>query len=447
MDVKNLGPISSGSLKLAPLTILCGTNNQGKTYFSYALYGVMKKLPDLIVGFLDEEEYTILRSKGSFTLPRKEFNEKIIKIVSENFHSGKYNIFNKIFNSENDSFNDTEFLLLEEEIYSLLSLDKTTSSIIKVGNTTFLLESGEDNLTILITNDELDDFLSSNRIKTFVDVLIKNAIRKNISSFYIPAERLGINVFRSQLNSNKIEMLDAINNIINSEMRSKNSIENSLIKNLASINNVYPQPINDYLEFINGIQKYEIDDDNEVAMFIRENIIKGRFVIDSNTDKSYYRLRVGKKRYKTDLIPLHITSSSVKSIYGLDYLFEQIKLTQENFIIIDEPEMNLHPKNQLEFANLLDLIISKGIKVIISTHSDFLIRKVQNLMLKNEIEDNSIGLNSSNVKIYNFENSTISNIDLLADDEVFDNFNEIVDLIENEYLDLLEMKAQINSKK
>ena len=43
-SVRNLGPISQGTVELHPLTILIGKNNTGKTYMAQAIYAACKAL-------------------------------------------------------------------------------------------------------------------------------------------------------------------------------------------------------------------------------------------------------------------------------------------------------------------------------------------------------------------------------------------------------------------
>ena len=53
--------------------------------------------------------------------------------------------------------------------------------------------------------------------------------------------------------------------------------------------------------------------------------------------------------------------------------------------MIDEPELNLHPKNQCRIARLFARLIHMGIKVFITTHSDYIIKELNKLiMLSNE---------------------------------------------------------------
>jgi predicted ATP-dependent endonuclease of OLD family len=56
-------------------------------------------------------------------------------------------------------------------------------------------------------------------------------------------------------------------------------------------------------------------------------------------------------------------------------------------IVIEEPELNLHPALQSKLANLfLEVNQKYGIKLIIETHSEYLIRKTQLLVKENEFE-------------------------------------------------------------
>ena len=56
-------------------------------------------------------------------------------------------------------------------------------------------------------------------------------------------------------------------------------------------------------------------------------------------------------------------------------------------LIIDEPEINLHPKYQVMIARILAKIVNAGIRLIISTHSDYIIRELNNLIMLSSIKD------------------------------------------------------------
>lgn len=57
---------------------------------------------------------------------------------------------------------------------------------------------------------------------------------------------------------------------------------------------------------------------------------------------------------------------------------------REAVFIVEEPEANLHPNFQSKLADILVLLLSRGYKFIIETHSEYLIRKLQYLIAKQE---------------------------------------------------------------
>ena len=79
-----------------------------------------------------------------------------------------------------------------------------------------------------------------------------------------------------------------------------------------------------------------------------------------------------------------MTASIVKSLSSLVVYLKHIA-EPNDLIIIDEPEINLHPDNQIILTRLFAKLINKGFRFIISTHSDYIIREFNNLvMLSND---------------------------------------------------------------
>jgi predicted ATP-dependent endonuclease of OLD family len=51
--------------------------------------------------------------------------------------------------------------------------------------------------------------------------------------------------------------------------------------------------------------------------------------------------------------------------------------------MIDEPELNLHPENQRRIARLFSRMANIGIKVFLTTHSDYIIKELNTLIMLN----------------------------------------------------------------
>lgn len=452
MRFEKLGPIVSGEIEFSNLTILCGGNNQGKTYVSYTFYGIIENFPDLILGFFNNHEIEELKENGTLQYEKNEYIRRLSSHIHKKFKDKKNNILDDVFKSNNSNFNDTEIKFSNNEITKLLFLSTNMEVDANIGKEHKIKYTVDDNeVSILLMGDFKELNFSPKNYSFMLDTVLIKSIEKIVGSFYIPAERIGLNVFRSQLNDNKIETMDALSSIMHLEKRNKNpGVLNNFLKIFSETTTSFPKPINDYLKYINDINTYDSDDKNgsEIAVFIRENILKGKFTIDESDNTSYFRSKYGTTKYKKEAIPLHITSSSIKSIYGLDYFFEHLDKEKNYYLIIDEPEMNLHPSNQVEFANVLDMAVKHGLHVIISTHSDLLVKKVQNIILKNELDSvsNLDGLTKSNVNIYDFKDGAIHKVDIFNDNLVFENFNSTINSLEEEYLDLLDMKAIQNKE-
>jgi len=86
-------------------------------------------------------------------------------------------------------------------------------------------------------------------------------------------------------------------------------------------------------------------------------------------------------------IPMHFSSSAIKSLIEL-FFYIQHSAKKGDLLIIDEPELNLHPDNHMKIARLLAHLLNKGINIFITTHSDYLIKEINNLIrLNHKITD------------------------------------------------------------
>jgi len=67
-----------------------------------------------------------------------------------------------------------------------------------------------------------------------------------------------------------------------------------------------------------------------------------------------------------------IVSSMVKELAPL-VLYLHYLVAPNDWIIIDEPEMNLHPTVQIEFIEFLAMLVNAGLQVLITTQSPYIL--------------------------------------------------------------------------
>jgi predicted ATPase len=107
-------------------------------------------------------------------------------------------------------------------------------------------------------------------------------------------------------------------------------------------------------------------------------------------------------------VPVYVASSSIKSLFLIDLYINSLA-EKNGMLIIDEPELNLHPDNQRKMAGLLARLVNLGVKVLVTTHSDYLIRELNNrVMLNLEVENKE--------KI--MKSAKMTNLDLLKPERI-----------------------------
>lgn len=85
-----------------------------------------------------------------------------------------------------------------------------------------------------------------------------------------------------------------------------------------------------------------------------------------------------------------------------------------NIIIIENPEIHLHPQSQSNLAGFFAFIASKGIQLIIETHNDHLINRIRYEVFKENINSKDVIIHYKNHKA-SFEQISINNKGMFVD--------------------------------
>lgn len=92
--------------------------------------------------------------------------------------------------------------------------------------------------------------------------------------------------------------------------------------------------------------------------------------------------------YKTSNVemPISATASSIKEIAPLSLILHRL-LPKHTSLLFEEPEAHLHPAMQRKMADLLALFINAGASFQITTHSDYLLRRINELIILHQIKE------------------------------------------------------------
>ena len=115
----------------------------------------------------------------------------------------------------------------------------------------------------------------------------------------------------------------------------------------------------------------------ELAGRIERKMLKGG-VRYENSVMGYPIFSYKPDGWKED-IPLMNTSSMVSEI-GAVVLYLRHVVQQGETLIIEEPESHLHPAMQVEFTRQLAAVVRAGVRVIITTHSEWVLDELTNLV-------------------------------------------------------------------
>jgi predicted ATPase len=452
LQFENLGKIKKADLELGKLTVICGSNNQGKTYIAYALYGFLKKWMDLIDFEINKELISTLLKEGSISIDLLQYHSNLESILVKLSSNYSENIHEE-FNANKDEFNNALFKIInynekvsyDNEFKTNLSSDKkeilsafkeVDSSIVTF---TYYLSEKTNKIPEFIVESFLNQVLAS----ILFDKLLKRP-------FIITAERTGIHLFQKELDINKNVLFETIQKLEKDKDKHINPFQ--IIDDATSR---YFRAIKDNIDFARDKDNYHkkdsfLSDNKNIVKYIENNLlnVEYKFVDGSQIIK----IKKDKIEKKEKNIPFYMASSSVRALSDLNSYIKNIAKNND-LLIIDEPELNLHPENQIKLARLFAKLINSGVNILITTHSDYLIKELNNLIMlysgfenKEEFQkkykyDSDEFINPKDIKAYLAESGTLTNIEIDKFGMMKSSFDDSIikiNKISNDLIDLLE---------
>ena len=130
---------------------------------------------------------------------------------------------------------------------------------------------------------------------------------------------------------------------------------------------------------------------------LEERMLRGAISIGHSTTgfpQFYYQ----PEGWKTHL-PLMHTSSMVSELAPVVLYLRHIVRPGE-VLIIEEPESHLHPKMQVEFIRQLASVVNSGVRIMITTHSEWVLDELTNLVrLSNLTESDREAITGSDLAL------------------------------------------------
>lgn len=342
VSFENLGVVKKADIDLSKrLLVFCGPNGTGKTYVSYAIYGYLEQN---LTGYdffdtammpqkkeiINDIDYDKLYSFG------KVYERFFVQNIGGLFGLNNNTLFSQ-FRIETDLSREE----LEERI-------KTKSFHFDCTSNPVSYEKEENSNQIKLVLKNTTEAISS---LGFQNIILGKYLcfQSIVSSYILPVERSSVYTFANELARNRFT---------------------------EEKNYRYPRPIQDALATAIDLNYIKTRESKYkwLAKEIEQQILHGSVDVSSEGEMQF------KPENSDKTLSVHLSASFIKNLSGLlIYLKHQAK--DNELLIIDEPELGLHPDNQILLARIFARLINNGIRLLINTHSDYIIRELNNLIM------------------------------------------------------------------
>ena len=417
LSVRNFGPIYSAEVELRPLTVFVGPSNTGKSYLAILIYALHKffnssktqrpadfyRRQNLFGQREISEEYiTHLHDKAEqvfsqmemesltedFTLPdeiasliRPLLNDVLSEddLTDEMMRCFGIDELRRLIRQGSKESAELALLskgLRESEHYKI-TIKKETFTTSIPDTTPFQVGRNAFNEWYHWRQSLMTRELTDNQKKSYLmDVLIYELFDNIISSFvnpmsqpayYLPASRTGI------MHARNVVMGSLIQGASRTGLRTERALLSGVVA--------------DFLK-----QLIELDDLArtrerpiwDLPQRLENEILRGAIHI-KNSVTGYPVFSYHPTGWTED-IPLMNTSSMVSELAPV-VLYLRHVVSPGEVLIIEEPEAHLHPELQVAFIRHLAAAVRSGIRVIITTHSEWVLEELANLVRLSDLPE------------------------------------------------------------
>ena len=418
LEVANFGPIVEAKIDLRPLTVFVGPSNTGKSYLAILIYALHRffsgsvgfgtfwnamprELPQKTIDAIDKwakqalPSWETLQAEGSFVLP---------PLVTDELRS--------LLNAQGD--------LLGHEIIRCFGMDET-SALVRKGNkkgarvvfrrqvsngsapfehelmvgaqgpkfkttipaeTPIRIHVGEDAKLNYLHRMAVDSSAKAGRshkernsfISELIYILSDPALAQlagplHVPASYLPADRTGV------MHAHRVLIGSLLNRASQPGLRQGDP--------LPDLSGVVADFLNQLIE-LGDLAERRRNKTAALAKRIEQAILTGSVQI--KTSAMGYPLFFFKPDGWKDSLPLMNTSSMVSELAPVVLYLRHVVQPGET-LIIEEPESHLHPAMQVEFIRQIAALVQAGVRVIVTTHSEWVLEELGNIVRCSELPE------------------------------------------------------------
>ena len=413
--IQDFGPIRDFTFDLdKDLHLLYGKNGTGKSYAVYCLYIVLKGFfaneegQRIAETFIDKnEEHVKTYSRRILTRFYQEeegadITGEIEQLLKEAFSESTKIIEDPILSSYgslldlNNQFSSASFSLSIQAKNFTMSLANGGHGIeiseFKLQKSFELVSEGQDGFACYFGAEYVldgipgDDSLMSDICRSFIWYVNFDTALRSTSLYFLPASRSGL-----------YQGLNAFGPII-----AELSKQSHIIKKKIELPTL-SEPVSDYFLALSSIRSQKVSLAlQDVISQIEQDILNGEV---------NYSLKDQRMLFNPNGIVLSLDLSSSSSMVAelspivtyLKYIV-QVQPKSQNvnslapedvehdytILFIEEPEAHLHPEAQVKLMEILAELPKHNIKVVMTSHSNYMFNKLTNLILEKKVDPGKV---------------------------------------------------------
>ena len=413
VTAKDFGPIIEGTVELKPLTMFVGPSNTGKSYMATLLYllSICSPVYGRYIWPFDKDFRSPVRVEPLFDIER-DLSEETKQAVNSwakgiDTSSGEYPQFpfgvlpkelqnqtnselGLVLHSFTEALDEGLGIFFGERWYLNRNLDNHAQIFLEQNKPIFNMSIWADsrvvspiksehsfdiahqNIVLHPTNlnrikygnlDSVDSIsIREEYYSQFFFSLLREAVHQLFASFclesyYLPAGRTGLMQVYREIAGARTGPFPSRANVVG-----PSGLISDFVRRILVMDKRFRKPSDSSL--------------SESIDFLERSVTKGKIDFEDSPEvplpEAVYESEWGK-------FPLSRTSSMVSELAPL-ILFLKYLVRPGDLVILEEPESHLHPSAQRQMARAIIRLVNAGVKVLITTHSDYLVSQINNLL-------------------------------------------------------------------
>lgn len=379
LKLHNILKINNADIEIGGLTVITGENDSGKSSIGKILFSILKASNNTMQ---ISRTTTIQKIAVSLRSIKRMFKGDPNILIFNNIELTSIELADKIF-----TYEDFVSSILEEAKHNEFNTRKTAILNNKLAQINQCIEDLRNPKTAF--KRELGIITKSE----FMEPLNSNGYHDSIILFHDDTTDAYGSDIKITLNDGKVS---DVNICGNSSIEDITYIESPVYLHI--LDNLRNYRTSIYNKMIQGNIPYHLSDMAEKILSTSENnysyddfdnfqnlteeistIIEGDFNVNEKTKQLYFQ-RNGIS------IPTVSVASGIKSFGMLMRLIKTGNVSISKMLVLDEPEIHLHPEWQIRFCKLIIELVSRGVPIVVSSHSPYFIQGLRFFAAAKRIE-------------------------------------------------------------